>query len=413
MTKLTPTGLRSLIKKPGRHADGHGLYFRAVGDAKAYWVYRYRIAGHEREMSLGPYPELTLAGARAKHAAMRAQVLNKVDPLAGKHAKAKSGRPELAPSGVPTFGQMALDYVETHEADWRSAKHRAQWRMTLTRYCQPIWSTPVNEVDTAAVLSVLKPLWVRAPETGSRLRGRIETVLAAAQVDGHIPEDRPSPARWTNWLEHKLPKLQKLANGHHAALDYSDLPAFMAKLAEIDNVPAKALRFVILTAARSGEALGARWDEIDEATAIWTVPAERMKANKLHRVPLSAPALAILREMRELRRGDHPFVFPGQRPRKGLSHMVLISVLRRIGVEATTHGMRSAFRDWAGDKTNFQREVMEAALAHTLGNEAEQAYRRSDALEKRRELMELWANYVTGSDADNVVMMPLRRGMSQ
>ena len=307
--KLTVRGVESLAKRKGRYRDDHGLFLRVLDPGhKVYWTYRFRLNGADREMSVGAYPEVSLEQARAKHAAMRAQVLNGIDPLAGKRAKGKtfSGRAEMVPGGVPTFGAMAEAYVETHEGSWRSAKHRSQWRMTLTKYCQPIWDTPVNEIDTAAVLAVLAPLWARAPETGSRLRGRIEVVLAAAQVDGHIPEDRPSPARWTNWLEHKLPKLQKLANGNHKALPCDQVPALMKRLAGIDNVPAKALMFLILTAARSGEALGARWDEIHWDAKTWVVPASRMKANKLHRVPLSDPALELLCDTVRQARIDRP-----------------------------------------------------------------------------------------------------------
>ena len=410
LTKLTPTGLKGLLKKPGRHADGQGLYFRSVGDAKAYWVYRYRIGGREREMSLGPYPEITLAEARSKHAAMRKAVIaDKIDPLAGKRPKGKTGSRRTEPvgsTGVPTFGAMADQYVETHEGSWRSAKHRLQWRTTLTKYCEPIWDTPVDEIDTKAVLGVLEPLWARAPETASRLRGRIEAVLAAAQVGGHIREDRPSPARWTKWLEHKLPKVKKLANGGHAALHYKNIPALMERLAGIDSGPARALRLTILTACRSGEVLGARWDEIDFDAKTWTVPEERMKANKLHRVPLSDPALELLCEMRKLRRNDHPFVFPGQRPRKGLTHMVMFSVLRQMGVDATTHGMRSSFRDWCTEIDKTEYATAERCLAHAVGSGSALSYDRSDRLELRREVMAKWAAYVCGNTDSNVV--PLR-----
>ena len=252
MGKLTKDDLAKLIDRPGRHGDGQGLYFRAIGEKKAYFVYRYYLAGKEREVSIGPYPEVSLAEARIKHAALRKIVVSdKRDPLADKRA-AKASASASASAPKPTFGQIADQFIETHESTWRSRKHAAQWRSTLTDHASAIRITPVDQIDTQAVLGVLKPIWDKTPETASRLRARIEAVLASAQVAGHIPENRPNPARWGNWLAMMLPNPRKVGKprGHHTAMPYADLPAFWARLMREPGVAAKALAFVILTAAK-------------------------------------------------------------------------------------------------------------------------------------------------------------------
>jgi integrase len=401
--KLNHARLAMLMKRPGRHADGDGLYFRVVDVVKAYWAYRYRADGREREISIGPYPEVSLAAARLKHEALRAKVrLDKVDPLALK--RAEKAAPGPAPS-KPTFGQIADAYVASHEGSWRNSKHRAQWVMTLTKYCAPIRNTSVDEIDTLAVLKVLTPLWTRAPETASRLRGRIEAVLNAARALGHIDADKANPARWKGHLALLLSNPKTIGErGNHAAMPYADVPAFMAKLKDAPGTAAKALAFAILTAARSGEVFGAKWDEIDLEAGVWTVAKERMKAKREHRVPLNAAALAILREQLEARVTDGVYVFSGARPRQALSVMALAMTMRRLGAgQFTVHGFRSAFRDWAGDETAFPREVAEAALAHAVGDETERAYRRGDALMKRRELMNAWERHCEPVKAANVV----------
>jgi integrase len=401
MTKLTPPVLRRLIKKPGRHADGQGLYFRATGDSKAYFVYRFRTGGREREMSLGPYPETTLEQARAKHAGLRAQVLNKVDPLAGRRY-AKGGL--VTNSGVPTFGAMADAYIAAHEGSWRSSKHATQWWSTLRTHAAALRDMPVDQVDTEAVLGCLRPIWAIVPETASRVRARIEIILASAAVAGHIPADRPNPARWGKWLDLMLPSPKKVGKprGHHAAMPYAELPAFMARLAEIDSVASRALQLTILCATRTSETLGATFDEIDLEAATWSIGAERMKMKKRHDVPLSEQALAILRRQHD-ERGENPHVFGG-RPMRGLSNMSLSMLLRRLKIDATVHGMRSAARSWMADQ-GVPFEVAEAALAHTVGNAVVQAYQRSSMLDLRRPVLQKWADYVC---ADNVV--DLKRG---
>lgn len=273
--------------------------------------------------------------------------------------------------------------------------------MTLDRYAAPLRPRPVDEIDTEAVLAVLQPLWQTRPETASRLRGRVEAVLDAARAKGHIPRNEANPARWKGHLDKLLPKRGTLSRGHHAALPYSDVPAFIAKLREKEAMAARALEFTILTAARSGEVLGARWEEINLAAKVWTVPANRMKAAREHRVPLSDRAADIIEELAEGKTSD--CVFPGQRSARPLSSMALEIVLRRMNIEATTHGFRSSFRDWAGEAT--PREIAEAALAHTIGDKAEQAYRRGDALDKRRKLMDAWASYCQPATPSNVVLL--------
>jgi integrase len=405
MTKLTPPSLRTFLKKPGRHSDGQGLFFRVLGQNKAYFVYRFRLNGREREMSLGPWPELGLGEARRKHAELRAQVLNKVDPLAYKH-----GAKPTVSSGVATFGEIADDYVETHESAWRSTKHRRQWRMTLTEYCKPIWSKPVHQIATADVLACLKPLWTRTPETASRLRGRIETVIDAARALGHVPEDKANPARWKGHLDHLLPKRNKLDQAQHKALPYTEVAELVKRLRATDRMTALALEFLILTATRSGETLNARWNEFDLEAAIWSIPKERMKMGKPHDVPLSDRAIEILAEGRRRARKEPEFdgyVFFGTRPKKPLSPMSMSEFLRRKKINTTVHGFRSAARSWMADQ-GVAFELAEACLAHQVGNAVVQAYQRSSMLERRRPIMSAWSAFVTGADADNVV--PLRRG---
>jgi integrase len=404
LNRLTDRTINSTKIKPGRHADGGGLYLvvdRPGGkDAAKRWVFLYRKDGRLREMGLGGLLNVPVAKARAEAENWR-QVLdsraNRGDPITER--KRLSG-------GVPTFGDFADKFLDAKEAGWRNDKHRAQWRMTLTEYAASLRPKPVNDIGTEDVLSVLKRIWTEKPETAARLRGRIERVLDAARAAGHRTGE--NPARWRGHLDHLLSKRQKLSRGHHAAMPYDEVAAFVAGLRERPAVAARALEFTILTAARSGEALAARWDEIDFDANLWTIPAGRMKAAREHRVPLSDRGIAILREMETGRTGE--YVFPGQRPRHPLSNMAFEMLLRRIDSPYTAHGFRSSFRDWAGDKTTFPREVAEAALAHAIGNETEAAYRRSDALEKRRKLMEAWAAFC---EAKPSKIVELRLGATQ
>jgi integrase len=305
-------------------------------------------------------------------------------------------------SGDNGGGDIRLALIAAKQSEWRNVEHRQQWRVTLETYAATYVALPVDEVATEAVLSVLRPVWQRAPETASRLRGRIEAVLDFAKADGWRSGE--NPAAWRGHLALILPKRQKLTRGHHVAMPYTEVPAFMSALRERKAMAALALEFLILTAARTGEVLGARWAEFDFEAKIWTVPATRMKAGREHRVPLSGRALAILARLADAKTGEH--VFPGQRHGKPLSAMSLEMVLRRMAVNTTVHGFRSAFRDWAGETTTFPREIAEAALAHVSGDATERAYRRGDALEKRRGLMEAWAAFCEPGQGSNIVPMP-------
>jgi integrase len=345
-------------------------------------------------MGLGSRDTVSLGDARDKASTARKIAKSGVSPVEEKRqAKKVATR--------PTFGQVADALIAGKESAWRNARHRQQWRVTLTTYGAPLYPFPVDQVDTAAVLAVLTPLWQRAPETASRLRGRIEAVLDAAKAQGYRSGE--NPAQWKGNLAHLLAKRGILTRGHHAALPYQDVPAFIAKLREEHAIQARALEFCILTATRSGEVFGAQWGEIDLDAKVWTIPGGRMKSAREHRVPLCDRALEIVQKMEEARTGD--LVFPGQRRGRPFGSNAMSGVLRRLGVkDATVHGFRSAFRDWCGNETHFRREIAEAALAHTTGDQTERAYRRSDALEKRRALMDAWAAYCEPATAANNVV---------
>ncbi len=370
--------------------------YLVVTDERRRWLLYFTWNGKRREMGLGSARDVPLARARELADAARKLVREGVDPIKARDEK---------PADIPTFGKAADDYIEAMKPQFRNAKHIAQWTMTLTEYAKPIRDKLVSEVTTEDVLSVLKPIWSTKPETASRVRGRIERVLNAAKAQGH--RNGENPAAWRGHLANLLPKRHKLTRGHHAAMPYQDVPAFIARLRERDGVAALALEFVIICASRSGEVRGATWREFDLDAKVWTVPAGRMKAGREHRVPLSARAVTILKEMAKL--GDDPagYVFPGSRRGKPLSVMALDMVLRRMGSDVTVHGFRSSFRDWCGEVSTFPREIAEAALAHVVGDQTERAYRRGDALEKRRALMIAWAGYIEPKGADKVV--PIRK----
>jgi integrase len=390
--------------KPGRHADGGGLHLEVDGEGRRRWLWRYRRDGKSREMGLGSASSVSLAEAREERDRWRGVLADGIDPIESRTcAKNQTDQKCL----TKTFGDVATAYLAEHEKGWRNAKHRAQWRMTLEVHAKALWTKPVAEVSTAHVLAVLKPIWQETPETASRLRGRIEAVLDAAQALGHVEEGRANPARWKGHLAKLLAKRQRLSRGHHAAMAFPSLPPFVASLRLEESIGARALEFLILTAARTGEVIGARWDEVDLEAKVWTVPASRMKAGREHRVPLCTRGLTILEEMSRLRSGTNPFVFPGLRPGRPLSNMSMSMALRRKGLKVTVHGMRAAFRDWAGDLTTHPREMIEEALAHRVGSKAELAYRRSDALDRRRRIMEDWERFLDGDDSSNVI--PLRK----
>lgn len=371
------------VKTPGRYADGGGLYLVVRPRSKA-WVYRYRPNGKMTDRGLGGYPSVSLALARAKVETIRAALARGDDPF--KIAEFKKTK---------TFIEVADELIKAMEPNWRNEKHRQQWRMTIDVYAEPLHNKAIDEIETNDVLDVLKPIWTAKAETASRLRGRMEAILAKATALGL--RSGPNPAQWRNNLQHVLPKRLRLTRGHHHALPYAQVPALIAQLRASRSVSSLALEFLILTAGRTGEVIGATWSEIDFDEHIWTVPASRMKAGREHRVPLSTRALDIIKEMKELRADnvEGSSIFPG-RASKQLSNMALDAVLRRLGIKdqgVTVHGFRSAFRDWVGEETNFPSDIAEMALAHLVGDRTERAYRRKDALSKRRELMTAWGQY--------------------
>ncbi len=410
---LTPLTVKNA--KPGRYADGAGLYLLVKPTGARSWLYRATIAGKVRDIGLGTAGPggVSLADARdlardkAREAAAGAIPVSDRRKRASE-AKAAAQADKIARS---TFRQVAEAHISLHEDSWRNEKHRAQWTATLSAYAYPHFGDiPVADVGTEHVLAALQPIWKDKPETAARVRGRIENILDAAKAQGLRSGE--NPARWRGHLDHILPKRTRLSRGHHAALPYAELPAFMVGLAGREAIAARALEFTILTAARSGETLGATWAEIDLNAAIWTIPAIRMKAGKEHRVPLSPAALAILRTVKPLHTKPDDLsapLFPGQRTGQ-LSVMAMTMILRRMKREdITVHGFRSAFRDWAAESTSFAHEVCEMALAHVIGNKAEAAYRRGDLFEKRRKLMEAWATYATTKPAEGEKVTPIRR----
>jgi integrase len=388
--KLTDRKVASL-KEPGIYGDGGSLFLRISGSSKR-WLFIYRRPSDKKrvERGLGGYPAVSLAQAREKAKAARDLLADGIDPREAE-AEARS---------VPTFGELADQYMADNERAWANAEHRRQWRMLKTEAAL-LWSKPVDQITKADVLAVLMPIWHVKPTTASRTRGRIEKVLSAAKAKGF--REGENPAAWRGHLELILPPQPKVAR-HHPAMPYDDVPAFMARLRERKELPARLLEFTILTCMRSSEARETEWSEIGFEAGIWTIPAERMgKTKREHRVPLSARAIEILREVEPL--SDGRYVFPGQRRSQPLTKMTMPNMLERMGVtDATVHGFRSTFRDWAFECTKFPSDLVEMCLAHTVGSAVERAYRRGDALERRREIMEAWADFV--DDKSNVV--PLR-----
>jgi integrase len=381
----------SKATKTGRHADGGGLFLSISEGGRRRWTFKWQAGGKVREIGLGSVSDVTLANARQKAASARNAVRAGIDPV-------DAIKPQ-APS--ETFGSVATALLDELRPGFKNAKHAAQWEMTLKVYCKRLWERPVGDIRTEHILAVLKPIWQTKPETASRVRGRIERVMAAAKARGVYEGE--NPAVWRGHLSALLPAKKKLSRGHHEAMHLNDLPAFMVELRSRSSISALALEWIILTASRSGEVLrskrdgvldGARWSEVDTDARVWTVPASRMKANRVHHVPLCARAIAILDELRPAARGA--FIFPANDWRKPLSEGSAEMLLRRMKAKpATVHGFRSCFRDWAGDRTSYPRELAEHALAHVMGDKAEQAYRRSAAIERRRPLMEDWSRFLS------------------
>ncbi len=416
--KLTAVGVKGQLK-PGRHTDGGGLHLYVKDSGRRTWVLRFMRAGKSRDMGLGAYPDVSLAEARERAAIARKLIRAGSDPLEAR----QSVETARAATISHTFRAAAEELMADKGKSWRNPKHRAQWASTLQSYAFPVFGEwPVQQVDSEAIMQVLRPLWDRAPETGSRLRGRIEAVLDAATARGWRTGE--NPARWKGHLASRLPSPRKVkATEHHPALPWCDVAAFLSELRCRVGVAARAVELAILTACRSGEVRGMRWGEVDWDGAVWTIPGRRMKAGRLHRVPLPNAAVALLRGIRPPQPAADALVFPGARVGTAQSDMTLIAVLRRMndvpagelppwrdgttGEPITVHGFRSTFRVWAGESTAYPREVVEAALAHTLKDKVEAAYQRSDLMERRRPLMEDWATFCTAGGRSGVVV-PIR-----
>lgn len=382
------------LNKPGLHGDGNGLYLRVTPEATRSWIFRFMINGRARAMGLGPVALVSLADARDAVLDLRRRIRKGVDPLESQRAERERIRLEAA--SAQTFKDCAEAFIASHRAGWSNAKHAEQWVSTLSAYVYPeIGDLPVQQVCTAAILRILEPIWSLKPETAKRVQGRIENVMDWATARKLRAGD--NPARWRGNLEMLLPALSKSRRvQHHPALRYADIAAFMTRLREQRGVSALALEFTILTAARTGEVVGARWSEIDFEQGHWTIPGERMKAGKLHRVPLSRKAISILRDLEKLKQNE--FVFPGLKAGKSLSRMSMLQLLKRMSrTDVTTHGFRSTFRDWAAEKTDYSNELVEMSLAHAINNRVEAAYRRGDMLERRLKLMEDWTIFCGSS----------------
>lgn len=350
-------------KKPGYYCDGASLYLQVSEWGTKSWIFRYGFNGKDRHMGLGPFHTVSLAEARMAATECRKLLLRKIDPMVARDAD--HVQQALAAARSMTFLKCATVYIRAHRSSWKNAKHADQWTNTIDTYCGPIiGKLPVQAIDTGLVMAVLEPIWTKKAETASRLRGRIESILDWATVSGYRTGD--NPARWRGHLDHLLPSLKrKLRIKHHAALPFEEMGEFMTVLRAQEGVAARALEFLILTAARTAETIGAEWDEIDLRTGIWTIPAIRMKASTEHRVPLLEGAMQIIKAMKEIRQSG--YVFPGQKEGKPLTNMAMLELLKRMGrTDVTVHGFRSSFRDWASERTNFPRDVCEMALAHTL-----------------------------------------------
>ena len=387
--KLTDIGIKA-ISETGRHSDGGGLYLRVANTTSKSWSFMWNRKGKRFEIGMGSYPAVSLANARKQATKFREIVANGEDP-----------RQLRLKENEPTFSECVEKVLDDMESQWSNEKHRYRWRQTLgSSYCKKIENRRVSDIAMEDVLAVLKPIWEEKTETASRLLGRIERVLNFAKVKGW--REGENPAAWRGNLENVLPKPRKLKNGHLAALHYRYVPEFMKELCENQSLAARALELTIFTVGRTGEVLGARWEEFNFTDCLWTVPSSRMKARKEHIVPLTDHAIELLRQLEANKLSD--WVFPGQRKEKPISNMAMQMLLRRMKRnDITVHGFRSSFRDWAGDETMFPREIAEGCLAHIIGNSVEQAYRRSTAIERRRQLLNAWTEYCLGSQIDKVV----------
>jgi integrase len=394
--KLTATDLKR--RQPGLYGDGGGLWLQVTGDVWRSWIFRFTINGRRREMGLGPITDVSLSEARTEALRCRKLVRDGVDPI--EQRKADRAARVASTARSMTFDECVGAYLAAHRDAWRNEKHAKTWDKPIRQYISPgLGKLPVAQIDTPVLMRALQPMWEKVPTTASRARERIEGILDWATVSGY--RVGANPAAWRGHLEHLLPSARKVAPiVHHPAMPYQDVPAFITKLRAVDGIPARVLEFLVLTATRSGEPRGATWDELDLEAAIWVIPGRRMKTGREHRVPLSRRALAIVKQMAADSKAPSGLIFGGRGGGK-VADTALRYVLKSIGHDdITVHGFRSSFRDWCGEQTNYPREVAESALAHRVGNEIELAYRRGDALEKRRKLMNAWAAFCAGQVPD-------------
>ena len=391
--KLSPRAVATA--RAGKYEDGGGLRLVVSPHGAKKWILRFTIDGRRREMGLGSFPDVGLGEAREKASAARKKARSGTDPIDARRE---------ADIRIPTFTSCAAQFIRAHRHGWKNPKHGRQWVSTLKTYARPvIGPRRVDQIDTEDVLKVLSPIWKTKTETAKRVQGRLENILDFAAARRF--RDPMNPARWRGHLDTLLPKPSKVRKvAHHPAMPYTDLAAFMAELAQKKAVAARALRLMILTATRTSEVIQATWDEVDLNARTWTISAERMKAGKEHRVPLSDSALETLSQGPRV--ADNPYLFPGSRARKPLSSMAMLTMMRKMGFGLrgergpyVPHGFRSSFRDWSGEVSNVPRDVAEMALAHVIENKVEAAYRRGDLFEKRRQLMQEWDHYLMGLGA--------------
>ena len=398
--KLTPRKVATA--GPGKYEDGGGLRLVVSNTGAKKWVLRFTIDGKRREMGLGSFPDVGLGEAREKATEHRKQAKGGIDPIEARQTE---------PEKTPTFTTCAARYIRAHRRGWKNAKHARQWVSTLKTYARPeIGKKNVDAITTENILAILSPIWTTKTETAKRLQGRIENILDYAAA--HKYRDPLNPARWRGHLDKLLPRPTRVKKvTHHPAMPHTEVPAFMAELSGNGSVSALALSFLILTATRTSEVLQAQWNEIDLDAAVWTVPAERMKARREHRVPLSNVTLTILEALPRIE--GNPYLFPGARHSRPLSNMALLQLMRGMGYgvdgdrgDYVPHGFRSSFRDWSGEVSSFPRDVAEMALAHVIGNKVEAAYRRGDLFAKRRKMMQEWADFVNKQQAE---VIPLNK----
>lgn len=377
------------IKEPGVYPDGNGLYLQVTEHGTKSWIHRYTLAGKARWMGLGSLEFVSLSEARTLTVANRKLLHEGIDPIDSRKAHKRVMVYQRAED--TTFATCATRYIEAHRSGWKNPKHVMQWGNTLVTYANPtIGKISVDQITVAMIEDILRPIWIKKPETADRVRGRIEKILGWAKVQGY--RDGDNPAAWKENLDHILPRRNQRIIKHHKALPYSEVEVFWKGLDTKTGYGVEALRILVLTATRTREAIGAEWKEFDLKRKIWTIPAERMKTKKLHRIPLSIKTVELLQNMQRLHQAK--FVFPGMKVGRHMTGEAMLKCLE--GRPITLHGFRSTFRDWADEQTDYPRDIIESALAHDFKTDVEAAYRRGDQLEKRRPLMEDWARFVTG-----------------